>query len=288
MKHHQYLQKGKPPIVAGCLKLTISMLFGLMSAITAAQENVDIHALRIAVGSELRQPENAARDTYRHPLETLAFFNIGPSSSVVEIWPGRGWYSEILAPYLAAKGTFYAAHLPQQSDVVFFQRSLESYAHRLSTEPELFAGTELTEFYPPYSVVAGPEGEVDFVLTFRNVHNWMKAGFEQQAFVEFYNLLKPGGILGVVEHRAKPLTTEEEMITSGYVTEERVIKLAANAGFVFESASEINANLRDTKDHPKGVWTLPPTLRLGEEERQYYLAIGESDRMTLKFRKPAK
>ncbi|NHO64800.1 class I SAM-dependent methyltransferase [Aestuariicella hydrocarbonica] len=239
-----------------------------------------------AMQSPLRSDANKARDVYRHPAQTLSFFEVSPSSQVVEIWPGSGWYTEILAPLLADKGKLYAAHFAKQSPVSYFQKSRTAFLAMAEAHPDVYGKMEITEFHPPSKVVSGPNAQVDHVLTFRNVHNWMKAGFADEAFTEFYQLLKPNGILGVVEHRAKPGTSMQDMIASGYVTEDEVIRMAEKAGFVLEARSDINANPKDTSVHPAGVWSLPPSLRLGDENRAEYLAIGESDRMTLKFRKP--
>ncbi len=250
---------------------------------SAAQPSQNIQA---AVESSLRTATNVERDQYRHPVETLTFFEIEKDDHVVEIWPGRGWYSEVLAGLLKTEGKLYAAHFAANSDVKYFQRSRQNFEARVAAESELFGEVELTEFHPPSKVSAGPAASADHVLTFRNVHNWMKAGYAEAAFEEFFQLLKPGGILGVVEHRAKPGTSLEDMIKSGYVTEEKVVQLATAAGFTLEAKSEVNANAKDSTVHPRGVWTLPPSLRLGDDQRSKYLAVGESDRMTLKFRKP--
>ncbi len=255
----------------------------LATLANAAEPSKDI---QLAVDSSLRTATNVERDQYRHPVETLAFFEIEKDDQVVEIWPGRGWYSEVLAGVLKAEGKLYAAHFAADSEVKYFQRSRQSFEARVAAESELFGAVEVTEFHPPSKVSAGPAASADHVLTFRNVHNWMKAGYAEAAFEEFFQLLKPGGVLGVVEHRAKPGTSLEDMIKSGYVTEEKVIELAVAAGFTLEAKSEVNANAKDSTVHPKGVWTLPPSLRLGDDQRSKYLAIGESDRMTLRFRKP--
>ncbi len=226
------------------------------------------------------------RDQARHPAETLAFFGVQPSHTVVEITPGGGWYTDILAPYVRNEGVLYAAHFPAKTDVAYFQRSRQGFLEKLAANPAVFDQVKVTEFIVGTPSAMGPVGKADQVLTFRNVHNWMKSGDGEQAFAAFYALLKKGGVLGVVEHRAKPGTSLATMKSSGYVTEAEVIRLAESAGFVLEARSEINANSKDTKDHPRGVWTLPPTLALQDEDRDKYLAIGESDRMTLKFRKP--
>ncbi|NIB44400.1 class I SAM-dependent methyltransferase [Pseudomaricurvus alkylphenolicus] len=270
---------------AASLFAGVMLATSLAASVQAAEPVTE--ALQQAVSSDSRSSGNVARDKFRNPGETLQFFGVKPDSQVIEIWPGRGWYSEILAPYLAVEGEFYAAHFPVNTEVAYFKRARDGYAQMLKDKAEVYGKTHLTEFYPPTKVQAGPdEGGVDHVLTFRNVHNWMKAGYAPQAFENFFQMLKPGGILGVVEHRAKPGTSEEDMIRSGYVTEAKVELLAAQAGFELVGKSEVNANPKDSADHPKGVWTLPPSLRLGEEDRKKYLAIGESDRMTLKFRKP--
>lgn len=233
-----------------------------------------------------RSAENRQRDRYRHPLETLTFFSVQPCDVVVEIWPGGGWYSEILAPVLKDCGKLYAAHFRPDSKVEFFRRSRQAYENILATHPEVYSQVTVTSLEPPEAITMAPPGSADKVLTFRNVHNWLKAGTAQAVFDSAFAALKPGGIFGVVEHRASPGTSLQKMIESGYVTEEKVIALAEAAGFLLLDESELNANPKDDHDHPAGVWTLPPRLRLGDEQREHYLAIGESDRMTLKFGKP--
>ena len=259
-----------------------ALILGSASAAMAAT-NSDVQA---AVDSDLRSEANVSRDQYRHPAETLTFFGVEKDDQVVEIWPGRGWYSEVLAGLVGKDGKLYAAHFAANSDVKYFQRSRKNFVEAVAANPKLYQSVEVTEFHPPSNVVAGPKEQADHVLTFRNVHNWMKAGYAEGAFQQFYDLLKPGGVLGVVEHRAKPGTSLEDMIKSGYVTEDKVIELATAVGFVLEAKSEVNANPKDSANHPRGVWTLPPSLRLGEENRDHYLSIGESDRMTLRFKKP--
>lgn len=248
-------------------------------------------AIAAAVANPQRSQADRARDRYRQPQQTLAFFGIQPSMDVVEIWPGGGWYSDILAALV--KGRLVAAHFPEvaatgssERIVNYFKRSRASYAAKLAAPDSAWQAIELAEFDPAQNLLSVPPASADALLTFRNVHNWLSGDAEQVAFQLFYQALRPGGVLGVVEHRAAPGTSREQMRSSGYMTEAYVIELAEAAGFVLEAASEINANILDGRDHPKGVWTLPPNLRLGEERRQEYLAIGESDRMTLRFRKP--
>ncbi|MCO1335253.1 methyltransferase [Microbulbifer sp. OS29] len=239
-----------------------------------------------ALKGDNRSKEYVARDSYRNPAETLKFIGVEPDMTVVEITPGGGWYTEILGPYLSANGTLYAAHFPESSESDYYQRSLKNFKTKLSSNKKAYKSVIVTEFAPQTGLEIAPAASADAVVTFRNVHNWMYRDYADEAFASFFAALKPGGVLGVVEHRAKPGTGMEDMVKSGYVTQEYVIDLAKKAGFEFEESSEVNANSKDSADHPKGVWTLPPSLRLGEENRDKYLAIGESDRMTLRFRKP--
>lgn len=240
-----------------------------------------------AVAGEHRAPENRARDRYRHPVETLQFFGVEPGQTVVEIWPGGGWYTEILAPLLHDNGQFYAAVFSDKAENQpgYRARLNKSLRDKFAAHPEIYGEVKITHLHIPGETAITPAGTADRVLTFRNVHNWLAGGYAQEVFDAFFLALKPGGLLGVVEHRAKPGTGLDAMIKSGYVTEDKVIELASNAGFELIAKSDINANPKDTADHPQGVWTLPPSLRLGEQDKEKYLAIGESDRMTLLFRK---
>ncbi|MYM64461.1 class I SAM-dependent methyltransferase [Pseudomaricurvus sp. HS19] len=246
-------------------------------------------ALQSVLGAQHRQA-SSARDGYRHPAETLAFFEVQPEMTVVEIWPGSGgWYTEILAPWLRNEGTFYAA----QFDVSvpgYYQRSVEAFRDKLNAAPWLYDQVQVTTFSPPALLEIAPAGTADRVLTFRNVHNWyMRGGGEEKvlaAFSAFFKALKPGGMLGVVDHRLPESRPAADMEASGYMHQSFVIAMAERAGFKLVASSEINANPNDNADHPNGVWSLPPTLRGGDEQRDKWLAIGESDRMTLKFIKP--
>lgn len=238
-----------------------------------------------ALAATHRAAADTARDRYRHPEKTLQFFGITPQMTVVEIWPGGGWYTDILAAYL--DGTLYAAHFNPASGVNYFRSSLDRFRQKLAARPDVYGKVELCVFDPDNERLDVDDAGADAVVTFRNVHNWLRGKSEAQAFEQFFRVLKPGGVLGVVEHRAKPETDWNDMRDSGYMTEAYVIGLAERAGFTLEARSEVNANPADNKDHPKGVWTLPPSLRLGDQDRDKYLAIGESDRMTLRFRKPS-
>lgn len=260
------------------------MLMGLViPASFASAQNAD--RLRSVIASETRTVKNTARDIYRHPFETLMFFGIEPSMTVVEIWPGAGWYSEILAPYLAGKGRLYAASWDQSIKGKFIRRTLSRYKKKFIAKPEIYGDVVLTELSRIKTDIAPPDS-VDMVLTFRSVHIWMKRGYEGVIFAALYRALKPGGVLGVVENRGNSDTWQDTRALSGYVNEEYVIDLAEEAGFELVASSEVNANPKDTVDHEKGVRSLPPLLRRKDNDYEYYRAIGESDRMTLKFIKP--
>ena len=233
-----------------------------------------------AVKNELRDPNNFSRDSYRNPYETLSFFEIKPSMTVVELSPGGGWYTEILAGYLTNSGTLIAAHFDKNSSNNYLKKSRLSFEKKINSNP-LYKNIKVVNLT---SELSRPES-VDAVLTFRNLHNWLGPMMDK-IFSNAFNALKPGGIFGVVEHRANKETSIKNMKKSGYVTEDYAIQLAEKHGFTLISKSEINANPKDTKNHPKGVWTLPPTLRLKEKDKEKYVAIGESDRMTLLFKKP--
>lgn len=247
-----------------------------------------------AIAGEWRLPEEKARDRWRHPLETLRFFGIKPNSVVVEALPGAGWYSAILAPFLKeGGGELIAAGFDPQSPNPAQKAALETYRKRFGLRPDLYGSVRFTVL-DPAGGRACEAGEADLALTFRNVHNWMANEWAEKAFLELWRCLKPGGILGVVEHRADPLSEQDPRALSGYVQVAFVRQLATEAGFEYLESSEINANPADTRDHPFGVWTLPPVLRTAPFgappdpafDSAPFAGIGESDRMTLKFRKP--
>ena len=238
-------------------------------------------ALAAAVAAPARTPANVARDVYRRPAETLAFFDVKPSHTVVEIFPGGGWYSEILAPYVINGGGTYFAAAPD--------RSLNGFRNLAATNAPLYGRARTATFPVRAAGETGvPAGTADVVVTFRNVHNWMMGDtpYADLAFRQMYAMLKPGGVLGVEEHRLGEKADVALEKQSGYVKTSTVRRLAEAAGFRFVGSSEINANPRDRKDYPEGVWTLPPTFTLKDKDRATYAAIGESDRMTLKFVKP--
>jgi predicted methyltransferase len=244
-------------------------------------------ALQAIIAGSHRAEADKARDKYRHPLETLSFFGVKENMTVVEVVPGGGWYTDILAPFLNERGTYYAAGFDPDSEVEYMKKGAQRYKEKLAAKPDMFGKTKVTILSLPTKTEIAPEGSADMVLTFRNVHNWMANDQAATVFNAMFKALKPGGILGVVEHRGNPTTPQDPKAASGYVREDVVIKLAEDVGFKFVGKSEINANPKDTKDYEQGVWTLPPVLRLKEVDKEKYLAIGESDRMTLKFVKLA-
>jgi predicted methyltransferase len=272
--------------IAGCGRRAVQEAAPEDAATAAPDADALLDA---AIRSDSRTAEEKARDVWRHPKETLAFFGVEPSMTVVEIWPGGGWYAKILAPYLkSGGGVYYAAHFDPASGARA-AAAVDQFKADFS-DAAVFGEVRVSALGA--GPVAPPEC-ADVVLTFRNVHNWLASGDAEAHFRAFYAALKPGGALGVVEHRADEGADENDGAT-GYVKESTVKALAEAAGFVYEASSEINANPRDTKDHPLGVWMLPPVRRMsaapGQEDpaadRAKYDAIGESDRMTLKFRKP--
>jgi predicted methyltransferase len=229
-----------------------------------------------------RSERNVVRDPYRHPAQTLAFFGVREDSTVVEILPGSGgYYMEILAPFLREKGRYIAAN----RDALAAPQYLEDHQKllaRLKAEPALYGRVVVTEFNAGLHEIA-PPGSADFVITFRNLHNWIERHEVEGSLRAFHRALKPGGILGVVDHRGRTDMTQEAQMKNGYVREDYAIALIENAGFRLAGRSEVNANPKDTKDYPEGVWTLPPTYRLKDKDRAKYQAIGESDRFTFKF-----
>ena len=237
------------------------------------------HDLENAISSDDRDPKNKMRDSARNPYETLSFFEIEQDMTVVELSPGSGWYTEILANYLHDPGMLIAAHFDKDSQRAYFKRGRANFEKKMSSK-SMYDNVKIVDLS---SVLAAP-GSVDAVLTFRNLHNWIGPQIDI-IFSNAHKALKKGGVLGVVEHRADPGTSLEEMKKTGYVTEAYAIETAKKHGFTLVSKSEINANPKDTKNYPRGVWTLPPVLRLKEQDKEKYLNIGESDRMTLLFKK---
>jgi predicted methyltransferase len=249
-------------------------------------------AEQVATGmqGQHRSEANKSRDQYRHPAETLAFFGIKDGMTIMEIWPGGGWYTEILAPAMRDHGKLIVATWdPEVEGQSSYRYELpKKMEESFQQNPDIYDQVTFEYFSPPDSLSLGDAESLDVILTFRNSHGWISAGQAQDIFNEFARVLKPGGMLGVVQHRAENDADLKISAKNGYVSEAAVKEIAARAGFEFEAASDVNANPKDTRDHPEGVWTLPPSLELGDEDRDKYVAIGESDRMTLRFRKPGK
>jgi predicted methyltransferase len=234
--------------------------------------------LRAVLAMPHRSEANRQRDQYRHPVETLGFFGVREDMNVIEIWPGGGWYTEVLAPFLKDKGRLAVTNTAKG----------QKYNDMLKATPDLYGKVEVRLIDPPSSLNFGPDGSADMLVTFRNIHGWRADDkpYDDKVYAAAFRVLKSGGVFGVVEHRAKPGTDPAALKGTGYVSEEWVIKRVQEAGFRLAGKSEVNANPKDTKDYPEGVWTLPPSLRLKDKDKEKYLAIGESDRMTLKFVKP--
>lgn len=254
--------------------------------IPTVQATADMRLDKVLAGPQ-RTAEERARDVYRHPKETLQFFGIDRGTRIIEITPGEGWYAAILSPFVKGLGSYTAAvhdeNVPGVADYTADQNAL--LQQRFRSDRNSYDGTRPALYrFNPNQPVLGASGSADAVLSFRNAHNWVAEGTAAAHFKGFFDVLKSGGVLGIVDHRANPGPATDGL--SGYVTEQQIIELATAAGFRLAAKSEINANPRDTKDHPEGVWTLPPTYALGDVDRKKYQDIGESDRMTLKFAKP--
>ena len=247
-----------------------------------AQTRADLSA--VVAGSH-RSPANRARDVYRHPVETLSFFGIRPDMTVVELWPFGGWYAEILAPYVRDQGVYYAAAMDPASTDAQDRGYNDSLNKLFAAHPAQFSKARLSVLAPGKMEIA-PAGTADMVLSFRNIHNWAWAGIERDVFAAAFRALKPGGVLGIVEHRHNDPDYEPKTPGQAYVGEDYAVRVIESAGFKLVGRSDINHNPKDTKDYPKGVWTLPPSYAMGDVDRAKYAAIGESDRFTLKFVKP--
>lgn len=274
-------------VFVGLLAVALTAVATLAGAAPASSETTgaDLAKLKAVVNGEQRSAENKARDKYRHPVETLAFFGIRPNMTVVELWPFGGWYTQIIAPYLRGKGTYYAAAQDPTSNNAEDKQYNAELKALLDARPDLYSEVK-------WSVLAkgkydlAPSGSADMVLTFRNIHNWVWSGTEKDVFAAAFRALKPGGILGVEEHRSNN-PQEKPGRGQAYTGEDYAIGLIESVGFKLVARSSINNNPKDTKDYPKGVWTLPPSYAEGDKDRARYAAIGESDRFTLKFVKPA-
>ncbi len=258
----------------------LAALLLLAAGVHAAADDAR-EAVQAAVDGEHRSAENRARDQHRHPVETLMFFGLEPDMTVVELWPGGGWYTDILAPVLKEEGKLYAASWDPTLESDYVQTNLAKYKEKIAAR-EVYGDVELTVLGRGKTDIA-PPGSADLIVTFRNLHSWGEE-FAAEVFGAAYTALKPGGVLGVVQHRADPDVPPDPEERTGYFSEERAIELAEAAGFELAARSDLNANPKDTKDYESGVWALPPSLRDGPDPK--YLEIGESDRFTLKFVRP--
>jgi len=270
------------------LAIIAAALLLVAAACTApATRQQTTNELNRILAGEQRSAAERARDAYRHPKETLLFFGVRPQMSVLEVWPEPGWYTEILGPLLREHGRYSAAVIAPRPSSPYVTRRLAEYHEFLASHPELYDKVEVVTLPADGGDVAPPDS-LDMVVTFRNLHNWMAAADAPQVLASLYRALKPGGVLGIVEHRGNPAVPQDPRAKSGYVNEDYAVRLIEAQGFRLVAKSEINANPRDTKDYEQGVWTLPPTYRLGDKDRDKYAAIGESDRFTMRFVKPAR
>lgn len=277
------------------MKLTLGLSMLLLAGACSSKKEVETKpvarelpsSVDLAVISSFRTEENRKRDVYRNPEKTLKFFGLKPNMTVVEIYPEDGWYTEIIAPMVAEKGKYIMAvpaYDAAKKDDIANDLKMKMW---INNNSEAAKSMSAVTFEPPHKTKLAPDNSVDMILSFENVHKWRMEKTERKAFKAFYEALKPGGILGVVAHR-ELADRWDPTARRGYIREKDVVNFGLRAGFLLVAQSEINANPKDNKNHPEGVWTLPPTLRLGEKDKAKYMAIGESDRMTIKFMKPRK
>tara|TARA_B100001142_G_scaffold328881_1_gene390238 strand:- start:1320 stop:2129 length:810 start_codon:yes stop_codon:yes gene_type:complete len=254
-----------------------------LSTLITLNAHADDHQLSAAVNDPSRSVKNKARDIYRHPKETLEFFQIKSSMKVLEILPGRGWYTEILAPYLADKGHLTVASFGANHPSKYLANLHNDFVKMMKANSKTYGKVEIVSIKEDSFLQSIPDTSLDMILTFRNSHNWIRYGGITERYTAFNRVLKSGGVLGVVQHRAADGGDHKVTAEKGYVPESYLIRLIEDQGFELMGTSEINSNSKDTKDHPEGVWTLPPSYRLKNIDKEKYTAIGESDRMTLRF-----
>jgi predicted methyltransferase len=277
------LPRTAAPIIALAGLLAASAL--IAGCVTTSGRETTAGALDAILAGGQRTAADRARDAYRHPKQTLLFFGIRPRTRVLQAWPEPGWYTKIIAPLVRARGRYYAGVIAPDPRSRFLTARLANYRRLLASSPELYGRVQVVTF-PPDGRDAVPPGSVDMVLSFGDLHEWMALGDAQQALVTIYRALAPGGVFGVVDNRGDPSLPQDPQAKNGYVRQDYAIRLIEAAGFRLVATSEVNANPKDTKHYPCGVWTLPPDYRLGNIDRAQYAAIGESDRFTLKFVKP--
>jgi predicted methyltransferase len=281
------IENRKSPVLLLAATLIVAAVLIAASCSTTSTRETTALALDGILAGTQRSDENRARDRYRHPKETLLFFGIRPEMKVLEVWPEPGWYTEIVAPLVREHGKYIAAVIAADPQSKYVSERLTGYQQKLAVRPDIYGDVEVVTF-PDDGGDVVPPGSLDMVITFRNIHNWMARDSAGRAFATLFKALKPGGVLGVVEHRGNPGVPQDPKAKSGYVNEDYAIRLIEGQGFKLVGESQVNANSKDTKDYEQGVWTLPPSYRLGDKDRDKYAAIGESDRFTLKFVKPAK
>ena len=271
-------------VALGCVLSCVALLPG---CVTNSGRDSTAKALDGILAGSQRTVADHATDPYRHPKETLLFFGIRPNSRVLEVWPQAGWYTKIIAPLVRARGRYLAAVIPPDPGSRFLTARLAGYQRLLASRPDLYGGVKVVTFSPDCGD-AVPSGSVDVALSFGDLHEWMALGDARQAVETIYRALTPGGVFGVVDNRGDPSLPQDPRAKNGYVRQDYAIRLIEAAGFRLVATSEVNANRKDTKNYPCGVWALPPDYRLGSIDRAKYEAIGESDRFTLKFVKPGK
>lgn len=266
--------------------ITLAIMTSLaFSSHLFAEENSKLSKI---ITSKQRTAKYAERDNYRNPLKTLSFFGIKDNMTVAEISPGGGWYTEILAPYLKDNGKYIAAGFDPHAKIEYYRKSAKKFAEKIKADPERFGKVKIAIMQPPEKLNFAKDNSLDMVVSFRNTHNWHSRGYSTDVYSTIFKALKPGGIFGLVQHRAGDKYPTDTSGKFGYLKQSDVIKLAEKVGFKLVEKSEINANPKDEKNYEKGVWTLPPSYRMGDKDREKFKAIGESDRMTLKFVKPLK
>lgn len=276
------MKKFTVPILLSVAILSAPLVFAMDAGL--------ISKIETAMDGDHRSDKNKSRNKYRHPVETMRFFGLKPEMTVLEIAPGGGWYTEILAPIMRDTGIYISGSydVKVEGQAKYRYRQNKTLLKQITDQPELYGQIKVAAYSPPQSRNLWQENSVDMVLTFRSSHGWVSDGLIDDVYSDFFKVVKPGGTLGVVQHRAPEGGDAPEWANKGYVPEARVIQAAEKAGFILDAKSEINANPKDLKDHDEGVWRLPPTLSLDDKDREKYLAIGESDRMTLRFKKPLK
>lgn len=262
----------------------------LSAQLVSAMDTELVARLESASHGDHRSDKNKARNQYRNPIGTLAFFGLQPNMTILEIGPGGGWYTEVIAPAMRDTGVYIAGSydIEIEGQPKYRYRQHQALLGRIKDQPELYGQIKVASYSPPESRNLWQQNSVDMVVTFRSSHGWTREGMIDDVYSDFFKVLKPGGVLGVVQHRAPADGDVIAWAKKGYVSEARVIQAAEKAGFLLDAKSEINANSKDLKDHEEGVWRLLPTLSLGDQDREKYMTIGESDRMTLRFKKPAK